>query len=106
MPRYGGRGTRTPKCLRTAVFKTAALPIRSSPPGTKASRFVLLLLVLVATPLSAQNAPVRTSITGVITDSVSGKTLKGAVVYFTSRDSEVQSDKAGRFKIERRSSDD
>lgn len=28
----GGRGTRTPKSLRTAVFKTAALPIRRSPP--------------------------------------------------------------------------
>ena len=30
--RSGGRGTRTPKGLRPAVFKTAALPIRSSPP--------------------------------------------------------------------------
>ncbi len=29
----GGRGTRTPKGLRPAVFKTAALPVRSSPPG-------------------------------------------------------------------------
>ena len=29
----GGRGTRTPMRLRAAVFKTAALPVRSSPPG-------------------------------------------------------------------------
>ena len=28
----GGRGTRTPKGFRPAVFKTAALPVRSSPP--------------------------------------------------------------------------
>ncbi len=28
----GGPGTRTPMCSRTAVFKTAALPVRSSPP--------------------------------------------------------------------------
>ena len=30
--KYGGPGTRTPMCSRTAVFKTAALPVRSSPP--------------------------------------------------------------------------
>ena len=30
----GGRGTRTPKGVNPAVFKTAALPIRSSPPKT------------------------------------------------------------------------
>ena len=29
----GGRGTRTPMGGNPAVFKTAALPIRSSPPG-------------------------------------------------------------------------
>ena len=29
----GGRGTRTPKGFHPAVFKTAALPIRTSPPG-------------------------------------------------------------------------
>ncbi len=30
--RYGGPGIRTPMGLRPAVFKTAALPVRSSPP--------------------------------------------------------------------------
>ena len=30
----GGRGTRTHKGVNPAVFKTAALPIRSSPPKT------------------------------------------------------------------------
>ena len=30
----GGRGTRTLKGVNPAVFKTAALPIRSSPPKT------------------------------------------------------------------------
>jgi hypothetical protein len=29
----GGPGIRTPKGLRPAVFKTAALPVRSSPPN-------------------------------------------------------------------------
>ncbi len=29
---YGGPGTRTPMGLLPAVFKTAALPVRSSPP--------------------------------------------------------------------------
>ncbi len=33
MKRGGGPGTRTPKGLLPAVFKTAALPVRSSPPG-------------------------------------------------------------------------
>lgn len=32
---YGGRGTRTPKRLRAAVFKTAALPIRTIPPPSR-----------------------------------------------------------------------
>ena len=31
----GGRGTRTPKGLRPADFKSAALPVRTSPPKTK-----------------------------------------------------------------------
>jgi hypothetical protein len=31
----GGRGTRTPKRLRAAVFKTAALPIRTIPPTAR-----------------------------------------------------------------------
>jgi hypothetical protein len=33
----GGRGTRTPMGLRPAVFKTAALPVRTSPPGGAAA---------------------------------------------------------------------
>ena len=33
----GGRGTRTPKGLRPADFKSAALPIRTSPPKKTAS---------------------------------------------------------------------
>jgi hypothetical protein len=33
----GGRGTRTPKGRSPAVFKTAALPVRSSPPTSRGS---------------------------------------------------------------------
>ena len=34
----GGPGTRTPKGLLPAVFKTAALPVRSSPPRVEGTR--------------------------------------------------------------------
>ncbi len=44
----GGRGTRTPKRLRAAVFKTAALPVRTSPPGTVNNNCQLLIAVFLA----------------------------------------------------------
>jgi hypothetical protein len=40
----GGPGTRTPKRLRAAVFKTAALPVRSSPPEPCKIAWILLFV--------------------------------------------------------------
>ena len=41
MPSCGGAGTRTPIGFRPAVFKTAALPVRSTPPSFPGGRVFL-----------------------------------------------------------------
>ena len=41
----GGRGIRTPKGFHPAVFKTAALPVRTSPPRHKYNKMSLILQI-------------------------------------------------------------
>src|SRR6267143_5235066 len=61
----------------------------------------LAALAMAAGPLVAQViAPVERSVTGVVVDSLSGKVLRGAVLYFDGDRAEHQSGRDGRFRIE------
>ena len=60
----------------------------------------LLLGILAARPALAQEA--RATIAGTVVDSVTGKSLRGAVAYFTSGTKQSETDRNGTFKLERR----
>src|SRR5437867_1555357 len=72
------------------------------------SRVTLTLAALcVAGALSAQEAaPVERSVAGLVVDSLSGKAVRGAVLYFDASRVEHQSGRDGRFSIEHVSTSD
>jgi hypothetical protein len=68
---------------------------------------VFALVAVLATPAAGQViAPAQNTVTGVVVDSVSGKTLRSVGLYFTSRVGDDRTDRDGRFRIQRTSPSD
>ncbi len=65
-------------------------------------RLRALVFLLLVVPASLAGQEQGTAITGTVLDSVSQKTLRDALVYFTSGGAEARTDRSGKFRLERR----
>lgn len=81
---------------KSCIFKPMSLrPLR-----------LALVTSLAAVPTLAAQTAVERTVTGVVIDSVSGRVVRGAVLYFDGQRTELYAGRDGRFVIERVSAGD